>query len=243
MSFNPEPRRSSGPFLLLPWPVVVLVGLLAACYAAFVLAPPGLQADILYRFAFIPSDYSSGRIDGHAAGLLALAVPFVTYVFLHGSLSHLAINSIWMLPFGAVVARRYHAGLFFLFFFLCGAAGAATHMALNWGSGLAVIGASGAISGLMGAGFRMLGPAITVTGREPGPHQPLAPIFSPRIVVWTLIWVAINIFAGVTGLGTGPQVRLIAWQAHLGGYFAGLFLAGPFAALAAGLEPRGRAPR
>jgi membrane associated rhomboid family serine protease len=243
MSLNPEPRRPSAPFLLLPWPVVVLIGLFAACYAAFVLAPPDLQADILYRFAFIPSDYSSGRIDGHAVGLLALVLPFVTYIFLHGSLSHLAINSIWMLPFGAVVARRYHAGLFFLFFFICGAAGAATHMALNWGSGLAVIGASGAISGLMGAGFRMMGPAIAITGRPSGPYHRLAPIFSPRIVLWTAIWVAINIFAGATGLGTGGQVRLIAWQAHLGGYFAGLFLAGPFATLAARLEPRGTIPR
>ncbi len=69
MSFIPEPRRPSQPFLLLPWPVTVLIGLLAACYAAFVLAPPTLQAEILYRFAFIPADYTSGQIDGRPAGL------------------------------------------------------------------------------------------------------------------------------------------------------------------------------
>lgn len=243
MSFIPEPRRPSQPFLLLPWPVTVLIGLLAACYAAFVFAPPTLQAEILYRFAFIPADYTSGQIDGRPAALLALALPFFTYVFLHGSLSHLAINSVWMLPFGAIVARRYHAGVFFLFFFLCAAAGAATHMAFNWGSPLAVIGASGGISGLMGAGFRLMGPPSALTGRGPDPHQPLAPILSPRILLWTAVWVGINIFAGVTGLGTGAQIRLIAWQAHLGGYFAGLFLAGPFAALAAALERRGPMPR
>lgn len=243
MSFIPEPRRPSEPFLMIPWPVVVLIGVLATCYAAFVLAPPSMQGEILYRFAFIPSDYSTGQIDGHPASLLALVLPFFTYVFLHGGLSHLAINSIWMVPFGTVVARRYHAGLFFLFFFICAAAGAATHMAFNWGSELAVIGASGGISGLMGAGFRMMGPPTALTARGPDPHQPLAPILSPRVVLWTAVWVAINIFAGVTGLGTGSQIRLIAWQAHLGGYFAGLFLAGPFAALASGLERRGPTPR
>lgn len=233
MTFFQEPRRPRQPFLLAPWPVLVLIGVLATCYAAFVLAPQGLQAEILYRFAFIPADYAGG-LRGAPTGA-ALALPFLTYIFLHGGLSHLAINCIWLLPFGAVVARRYHAVLFFLFFLVCGAAGAGLHLALNWGSPLAVIGASGAISGLMGAAFRMMGPPL-----PPGTdgHMPLAPVFSQRIVMWSAVWVAINIVAGVTGLGTGTQVRLVAWQAHLGGYFAGLLLAGPFAWAATALERR-----
>ena len=134
-----------------------------------------------------------------------------------------------------MVARRYHAVVFFIFFLVCGVAGAAAHLAFNWGSPLAVIGASGAISGLMGAGFRMMGPPQL---RRGGEAQPLAPILSPRILLWSAVWVGVNILAGVTGLGTGVQVALIAWQAHLGGYFAGLLLAGPFATLATALERR-----
>jgi membrane associated rhomboid family serine protease len=242
MTFFQDPRGPRQPILLVPWPVLFLMGLLAACYAAFVLAPAALQNDVLYRFAFIPADYSSGHLLGasRASGVLALAPPFVTYVFLHGSISHLAINCIWMLPFGVVVARRFHALLFFLFFFLCGIAGAALHLALNWGSQLAVIGASGAISGLMGAGFRMIGPPFL--GAQAG-YAPLAPIFSPRILLWSAVWIGINILAGVTGLGTGAEVSMIAWQAHLGGYFAGLLLAGPFATLAPGLEQEPSDPR
>lgn len=219
-----------------------MIGLLATCYAAFFFAPETLQAHVLYRFAFIPADYSLPAVpgSGRPSGPLGLALPFITYIFLHGSPSHLAINCLWMLPFGAIVARRYHAAVFFIFFLLCGAAGAALHLAFNWGSQLAVIGASGAISGLMGAAFRMMEPPILTPHGGP---PPLAPILSPRIILWSAVWVAINIFAGVTGLGTGTQVRLIAWQAHLGGYFAGLFLAGPFARLAAGLERRVADPK
>lgn len=237
MTFFKEPRRPSQPFLLAPWPVLVLIGALATCYAAFALAPTNLQAQLLYRYAFIPADYSGGALPGSAmpAGGLALALPFVTYVFLHGGLSHLVINCIWLLPFGTVVARRFHAPLFFAFFLICGTAGAGLHLALNWASPLAVIGASGAISGLMGAAFRMTEPPVA-GGRQT--FTPLAPILSRRIIIWSAVWVGINIVAGVTGLGTGTEVRLIAWQAHLGGYFAGLFLAGPFDWAARALERR-----
>ena len=86
-------------------------------------------------------------------------------------------------------------------------------------------GASGAISGLMAAGLRLL------PSQAPWAHageEKLAPIFSRQILVFTLIWMAINLVAGLTGLGVGGEAGLIAWQAHLGGYLAGLLLAGPF---------------
>ncbi|MBS0280229.1 MAG: rhomboid family intramembrane serine protease, partial [Proteobacteria bacterium] len=51
---------------------------------------------------------------------------------------------------------------------------------------------------------------------------------SRQILAFTAIWMAINLVAGLTGLGMGSEAGQIAWQAHLGGYLAGLFLAGPF---------------
>jgi hypothetical protein len=51
-------------------------------------------------------------------------------------------------------------------------------------------------------------------------------------LVWSAIWTLINVIAGFTGLGAGPGVNVVAWVAHMGGYFAGLLLAGPFDALA-----------
>lgn len=241
MTLFQEPRPSRQPFLLAPWPVLFLIGLLAVCYLAFVLAPVQLEDRILTDYAFIPVRYASqGFRTAYGSGpgsILDRALPFVTYIFIHATPGHLGINAIWLLPFGAVVARRYHALAFFLFFLVCGAAGAAVHLAFNWGSTLPVVGASGAISGLMGAAFRMMGPPRLMPDRREALWPPLAPVLSPRILLWSAVWIGVNIVAGVLGLGAGTEVRLVAWQAHLGGYFAGLLLAGPFAALAARLEP------
>lgn len=238
-----ESRRPRQPFLLAPWPVLLLIGVLVVCYVAFALAPVRLENRIVAYYAFIPARYASQAFFAAygmgPGGVLERALPFLTYIFIHATPGHLAINSIWLLPFGSVVARRYHAVSFFVFFLLCGAAGAAAHLAFNWGSTLPVVGASGAISGLMGAAFRMMGPPQAVSEGQGPVRPPLAPLFSRRIMVWSAVWVGVNIVAGVLGLGGGTEVRLIAWQAHLGGYFAGLLLAGPFAALAGRVEPDG----
>jgi membrane associated rhomboid family serine protease len=218
------------PFLRVPVSVLGLLAVLAIVYAAEALAPPHTHDVIIGRFAFYPARYSAHFINTHAydpGSLIDRAVAFVSYIFLHGSLTHLLINSIWLLPFGAIVARRFGGLLFLAFFLVCGVASAATYLAFNWGSADPVVGASGAISGLMAAGFRIL-------RYPPVPDDAigsLEPIFSSRILLWSAVWVVINIIAGVTGLGAGPGPQVIAWEAHLGGYAAGLLLAGPFVSL------------
>jgi membrane associated rhomboid family serine protease len=228
MAFFQDPARQ--PFLRVPAVVVWLIALLVGIHAliATLLAP---HANEIYAtYGFIPARYSPAflaRPGNNPGGLLNQVLPFVTYNFLHGSWSHVLINSVWLLAFGPAVARRFGTPLFLVFFLLCGLAGAAAHLAANWGSQAPVIGASAAISGLMGAGFRMLpfGPPQSETA-------PLAPILSTRILVWSAIWLLINVIAGLTGLGAGGGVNVIAWVAHMGGYFAGLLLAGPADALA-----------
>jgi membrane associated rhomboid family serine protease len=223
---------SSQPFLRAPAVVLWLIAVLVGAHALRVFEFPDLKWITIY--GFVPARYSSAYLAQNGANpgsFLDQALPFVTYIFLHGSWTHLAINCVWMLPFGPVVAKRFGSLQFLLFFVLCGIAGAAVHLACNWGSPSPVIGASAAVSGLMAAGFRMLPPGTDSSWR------PLEPIFSMRIIVWTVLWMAVNVIAGLTGLGTGGEVELVAWQAHIGGYFAGLFLAGPFDMLA-----RPRAP-
>jgi membrane associated rhomboid family serine protease len=58
---------------------------------------------------------------------------------------------------------------------------------------------------------------------ETGQRAPLAPILSRPIIGFTVLWVITNILGGVTGLGLTDDATVIAWVAHLGGYFAGLF--------------------
>lgn len=218
MSFlkSEEPRE---PFLRAPASVLLLIGALALAHIARIMAPTQLSDDILYRYAFIPARYAVG---GPADGLFALTVPFISHIFLHANFTHLAVNSLWLLAFGPVVARRFGAGLFFLFFALCGIAGAAAYLALNWASPAGVIGASGAISGLMAAGIRLFPWSGTVLSKGP------APIFSSPVLLFTGVWFVTNLVFGLTGFGSGGEIQQIAWQAHVGGFVAGLLLTGLF---------------
>jgi len=184
--------------------------------------PPPSATGWLYEYGFVPARYSQDYLQSHGinpGNLFERALPFVTYMFLHANFTHVIVNCVWLLAFGPIVARRFGTPGFLVFFLLCGIAGAAVHLALNWGSDAPVIGASAAVSGLMAAGFRMIG----IGPRERG----LEPILSPRILLWTGIWVVVNVVAGLAGLGAG-RLDVVAWQAHLGGYGAGLLLAGPF---------------
>ena len=225
---QPSDPWTRQPIFRVPAVVIGLIAVLAAAHAARVLAPPALSAELIEQYAFIPARYSTAFLATHnvdPGGWLARAVPFVSYMALHNDFTHLAINSLWLLAFGPIVARRFGGFLFLLFFLVCGVAGALTHLAFNWGSLMPVIGASGAISGLMAAGLRLL--PSQAPWAHPGEER-LAPIFSRQIVVFTVIWMAINLVAGLTGLGMGGEAGQIAWQAHLGGYLAGLLLTGPF---------------
>jgi len=142
---------------------------------------------------------------------------------IHNDWTHFTINALWLLAFGPIVARRLGSPLFLAFFILCGIAGAATHWLFNLGSPLPVIGASGAISGLMAAGLRLL-PTLRPQAGAPT----LLPILSRQFLLFSLVWMGINILVGVTGLGLMGESGLIAWQAHLGGFIAGVLLSGPF---------------
>ncbi len=229
-------RDTSGPqpFLRAPAVVIWLIVALVGAHALRVWGFPQDSDRLFVTYGFVPARYSHAWLDAHGlnpGSLVERALPFITYMFLHGGFMHVAINCVWLLAFGPVVARRFGSLVFLLFFLLCGIAGAAAHLACNWGSPAPVIGASAAVSGLMAAGFRMLpaGPADS--------RRPLESIFSPRILIWTALWAGVNVIAGLTGLGTGGEVQLVAWQAHLGGYAAGLVLAGPFDRLASARTP------
>lgn len=225
-------RDTSGSQPVLRVPAVV-GWLILALFGTHALRVWGFPQDsnwLFQAYGFVPAAYSHAYLAEHGynpGSLAQLAPPFVTYMFLHGSWMHVAINSVWLLAFGPVVARRFGSLLFLLFFLLCGIAGAAVHLALNWADPHPLIGASAGISGLMAAAFRML----FFDAHDTRP--PLTPILSRQIMLWTAIWVGINIVAGTMGIGAGGE--LVGWQAHLGGYAAGLLLAGLFDRLA---QPR-----
>lgn len=196
------------PFLHAPASVLWLIGVMVAVHVAVTFGQ--VPDSVLQYLVLIPASFVDGT------PLPVQLAPMVGYMFLHGGYLHLTFNCLWLLAFGPIVARRYGTGLFLGFFFLSGVVAALLYIAFNWGSTLPVIGASGAISGLMGAGLRMI--------RWPGEvtQARLAPLFSRPVIMFTVMWLITNLIFGVIGI----DGQTVAWQAHMGGYFFGLIAIG-----------------
>ncbi len=216
------------PFFRAPAVVPWLIAVLAVAHGARIWASPDRSLGLVFQYGLVPARYSRTFLESRMLNpgpIWEQVLPFVTYMGLHNDWTHLAINCLWLLAFGPIVARRFGTFLFLAFFIMCGVMGGLAYLAFNWGSEIPVVGASGAISGLMGAAVRML-PGQTPWA-TPG-ETPLAPLFSRQILVFTAVWLAVNMLAGLTGMGMGDESVAIAWQAHLGGFASGLLLAGAF---------------
>jgi membrane associated rhomboid family serine protease len=222
----------------IPPVIIALVAAMAAIHAVRELLLSDEQnIQVLLTFAFIPVRYDASVVLGGQlpGGFGAEIWTFVTYSLLHASWTHLGVNMIWLLPFGSALARRFGATRFLAFFAVTAAAGAALHLATHAGEQSPVIGASAAISGAMAAAMRFAfqrgGPLNMMRDGEAQsyrvPALPLRDVLrDPRILVFLGVWFAINIVFGV-GSGslslTGGD-ETVAWQAHIGGFLAGLLL-------------------
>jgi membrane associated rhomboid family serine protease len=236
MAFLKEPNRPREPVLRAPASVLGLIGVIVAAHVLRVFGPPAFSTAMLERLALIPAFYSPAWLAAHpgiAGPWFARAIPFVGYIFLHANATHLIINCLWLLAFGPPVARRLGTVRFLLFFLVCGAAGAAAHVVSNWASEDAAIGASGAIAGIMAAGLRIVWLGDPFQQRA---YAPLLPLRARQIVAFSTLWVILNLLSGLTGFGSLRGLELVAWQAHLGGYFAGLFLLPLFDAPSAAVQ-------
>ncbi len=141
----------------------------------------------------------------------------VTYMFLHGSVLHLLGNMVFLYVFGDNVEDAMGHIRFFLFYLLCGVLAALVHSAITASPEVPLIGASGAISGVIGA-YLMLHPNIRVWVLLPVPVLPFLPLrFSAGFVIvsWILYQIVCALY--LTKAST-------AWWAHIGGFFAGMLL-------------------
>ena len=154
----------------------------------------------------------------------------LTHALLHGSWAHVIVNSVWLAAFGTPIARRCGAGRFFLLSALSAIGGAVLYVAMNPMQVFPLIGASGAVSGLMAAAsWFMFAPATWHwEGRLAEPHerprQPLRDLVRNRpFLIFLGVWFVTNyLFAFVQPIG-GAEGS-IAWEAHVGGYVVGLLV-------------------
>jgi len=134
------------------------------------------------------------------------------------------------LAFGSPVAQRFGSLRFTAFMALSAAAGAAVHLVTHFGELLPMVGASAAISGAMAAATRFAfqrgGPLELWRDRAEASRVPAAPLAAslrdPRVIAFLLVWFGLNILFGVFSLGMPGVEQAIAWQAHIGGFLAGL---------------------
>ncbi len=204
-----EPLLNAPPLaILIPVMLITLYGLQA-------LLPPEAQGGVIDSFGLSPLLLRNGDYE-----LL------VTYIFLHGGWVHVLMNSVFCLAFATPLVRIMAHGVggvvsYLAFFLVCGVVAGLGYCLLNWHSPVPVVGASGAIAGLVGAAIRL---------PERGGEGGLKPLWDMRVIVMTLTWCLFNVATAFVPVSMGGEMT-VAWQAHVVGYLFGLIAISPWLAL------------
>lgn len=198
------------------WPLATF-WLVAVNVGVFLLVagmPAAHVEQLYYTFGFVPERFSA-----HWTNPVQF-VPLFTSLFLHAGILHL-IGNMWMLwIFGDNVEDRMGMLRFTVFFVLCGLAATALHYATNTSSAIPCVGASGAISGVLGAYF-LLFPRARVVALVP--IVVFIQVVEIPAILFIGLWFAIQIVSGLADWG-GSEAGGVAWWAHIGGFLAGLVL-------------------
>jgi membrane associated rhomboid family serine protease len=143
---------------------------------------------------------------------------------------HLVVNMVWLAAFGSPLAYRLGPARLLAFWVFTSIAAALFHFLAHSGDVVPVIGASGAISGMMGAASRF-GFRMERRDGRPAFAGRMLTIFealrSRAVLVFLAVWMVVNVVTGLGFLAPGVT-NPIAWEAHIGGFLAGFFCLAPF---------------
>ena len=160
--------------------------------------PPASDAALVFFLSF--SNFQEGIFN------VSTFHGVVTHILIHSGWWHLLANCTWIIVIGPRVFPYLGGPRFFVFFFATGIVGACVHAVLNWGANELLIGASGAVFGLLGAGAFVL-----VRGRD-GVSRPNG----QDIAQYVLLIMIVNVGYAILSPGN------VSWEAHAGGFLAGL---------------------
>lgn len=234
-----------------PGTVVAAVGLLVAIHVLRSVLSGVADFRILRDFAFFPAEWTYWFDPARGEDILRDAAQaeratetgalarylldrglhpwsILSYAVLHASWAHLLLNSVWLAAFGTPVARRCGPWRFGLIAILSAVGGALAQLLASPTSVMPVIGASAAVSGLMGAAaFFVFTPPYEHEGDRAGARQRPAGAFARLLrnrpaLLFLGFWFASNLLFGLGAQPLGIFDGEIAWQAHVGGLLTGL---------------------
>lgn len=163
------------------------------------------------ELAFRPVDLAEGLYGG-----------LVTSILVHGGWAHALMNAVGALTFGAPVARLFTRvgglGVFFCLYIVSGVVATFGYGLVHWGGVDPLVGASGAVFGLIGAATRLLG------GRGR-----VLPLTDGGVIRSAVAWMGVNAVVGLIGFAPGVEGARIAWEAHAFGFLFGILAIGPLA--------------
>jgi membrane associated rhomboid family serine protease len=144
-------------------------------------------------------------------------------MFLHGGWGHLGGNMLFLWIFGDNIEHRIGHLRFIVFYFVCGLAAGLAHIVFNSGSMIPTVGASGAISGVLG-GYLILFPRNRVYVMTWGG------VAAVPAVLMLGLWILLQFVNGFGSVANTPETGGVAYLAHIGGFAAGMVLAPLFSA-------------
>ena len=208
-----DDRVSGGP------PAIVTLGLVVLNVLVFLFEasqPPGALQSFIQAWGVVPREYALGH---DIAPLIPL--PFwstlITSMFLHGGWMHLGGNMLYLWIFGDNLEKTMGQARFLVFYLACGIAAGLAHILFSGGSSVPTVGASGAISGVLG-GYLVLFPRNRVRVLTRGGIVSL-----PAIAVLGF-WIVIQLINGLGSLAVRTETGGVAYMAHVGGFIAGIVL-------------------
>lgn len=225
-----KPQRQ--PIFNLPLSVMILGGTLLAIQAAndLVLNSDAREA-LLTWFAFVP--YRAVSPTELAGGYWPLIWTPFTHAFLHAGWEHVGLNTVWLAIFATPVAQRYGGARMLGLFLVGAAAGALAFAATTLPQVQVLIGASGGVAALTGAAVRFIfQPPVVAIDEQTGERRFLGRhlatlrefVRNPTARFFALTWIILNGIVPIIPMLTGNTDFQVAWQAHIGGFLAGLLL-------------------
>ncbi|WP_456432961.1 rhomboid family intramembrane serine protease [Thermosulfuriphilus sp.] len=215
------PIQDSIPRRCPPVATWTLIGLNALVFLLEISLPEKRLEQLFYLFGIVPARYTHPDWAVWFGLPLDDYWPFLTSMFLHGSWVHF-IGNMWTLwIFGDNVEDQMGPWRYLIFYLLCGLAAGVVHVILNPHSTVPTIGASGAISGVMGAYYALF-PLARIIVMIPIFIFPF--FFELPAILYLGLWFLIQFTSGTLSLALPGAHGGIAWWAHVGGFVAGIVL-------------------